>query len=219
MSSTGISITIPRSRSGAVAAISSAVLAPSEVPITTASLDLQVVHQRHHLLAEGLHRVAPHVARAIGFAVAEQVDRDHAVARAARPSASGRCIFWESSSPWTRITGRFVAAPRRAVLPRVPSPGQAPPARRRTRCRRCADLRTGRRPPLKPTGRPRVRRTVKPRAKAPGWVHCRARAVPAARRAVPTPPDPPSRVQQEVYADPGEAVDRPGPVPSPGPSA
>ena len=36
-SSTGISITMPRSRSGASAAASSAVLAPSEVPITTAS--------------------------------------------------------------------------------------------------------------------------------------------------------------------------------------
>jgi hypothetical protein len=39
-----------------------------------------VVHQRDHLLAEGGHRVAPHVARAIGAAVAEQVERDHAVA-------------------------------------------------------------------------------------------------------------------------------------------
>ena len=43
-------------------------------------LDLQMVHQRDHLLAEEAHRVAPHVARAVGFAVAEQVDRDHAVA-------------------------------------------------------------------------------------------------------------------------------------------
>ena len=37
LSSTGISITMPRSRSGASAAASSAVLAPSEVPSTTAS--------------------------------------------------------------------------------------------------------------------------------------------------------------------------------------
>ncbi len=36
LSSTGISITIPRSRPGASSATSSAVLAPSEVPITTA---------------------------------------------------------------------------------------------------------------------------------------------------------------------------------------
>ena len=36
LSSTGISITIPRKRSGAIEAISSAVLAPNEVPITTA---------------------------------------------------------------------------------------------------------------------------------------------------------------------------------------
>jgi hypothetical protein len=36
-SSTGISMTMPRSRSGAKADASSAVLAPSEVPSTTAS--------------------------------------------------------------------------------------------------------------------------------------------------------------------------------------
>ena len=52
LSSTGISITMPRRRSGAREAISSAVLAPSEVPITTACSMLEVVHQRDHLLAE-----------------------------------------------------------------------------------------------------------------------------------------------------------------------
>ena len=80
LSSTGISMTIPRRRSGAVAATSSAVLAPSEVPITTASSICEVVHQRDELLAEEVHRVAPHVAWAVRFAVAEQVDGDHAVA-------------------------------------------------------------------------------------------------------------------------------------------
>ena len=79
LSSTGISITIPRKRSGAAEAISSAVFAPSEVPITTACSMPEMVHQRDHLLAEDAHRIAPHVAWAIGFAVAEQVDRDHAV--------------------------------------------------------------------------------------------------------------------------------------------
>ncbi len=40
---------MPAQALGAVEAISSAVLAPSEVPITTASLDLEVVHQRDDL--------------------------------------------------------------------------------------------------------------------------------------------------------------------------
>ena len=79
-SSTGISITMPRRRSGASEATSSVVLAPSEVPITTASLDLEVVEQRHDLAPELGHRVAPHVGRAVRLAVAEQVERQHAVA-------------------------------------------------------------------------------------------------------------------------------------------
>ena len=53
MSSTGISITIPRNRSGAREAISSAVFAPSEVPIIDRLVELEVVHQPDHLLGEG----------------------------------------------------------------------------------------------------------------------------------------------------------------------
>ena len=48
-SSTGISITIPRTRSGACAAASSATFAPSDVPRTTASGSSEVVEQRDHL--------------------------------------------------------------------------------------------------------------------------------------------------------------------------
>ena len=79
-------------------------------------VDLEVVEQRHDLLAEDGHRVAPHVARAVRVAVAEQVERDHAVAalgqrcaRAARASAG--C----SSRPWSS-TQR--AAPRRSPCTR-----------------------------------------------------------------------------------------------------
>ena len=50
LSSTGISITMPRSRSGASAAASSAVLAPSDVPSDDRLVDLEVVEQRDHLL-------------------------------------------------------------------------------------------------------------------------------------------------------------------------
>ena len=57
--------------------------------------------------------------------------------RAARSSASGRCISCESSSPWTRISGR--AARRRALRgpPARARRGRPPPGRRRIRCRRC----------------------------------------------------------------------------------
>ena len=107
---------MPRRRSGAVSATFSAVFAPSEVPITTASSISQVVHQRDDLLAEEAHRVAPHVARAVRFAVAEQVDRDHAVAARRQVFGQRRCISWESSRPWTRISGRPSArAARRAA--------------------------------------------------------------------------------------------------------
>ena len=80
LSSTGISITMPRRRSGARAAASSVVLAPSDVPITTASGGAQVVEQRHDLAAELGHRVAVHVHRPVRRAVPEQVERDHPMA-------------------------------------------------------------------------------------------------------------------------------------------
>jgi hypothetical protein len=43
-------------------------------------VDLQVIEQRDHLRPEGGHGVAPHVRRAVRAAVAEKVERDHAVA-------------------------------------------------------------------------------------------------------------------------------------------
>ena len=43
-------------------------------------LELQVVQQRDYLLCEELHRVAPHVARAVRLAVPEEIDREHVVA-------------------------------------------------------------------------------------------------------------------------------------------
>ena len=49
LSSTGISITMPRRRSGASEAASSAVLAPSDVPSDHRLVDLEVVEQRDHL--------------------------------------------------------------------------------------------------------------------------------------------------------------------------
>ena len=53
---------------------------PATCRSTTASSTSEVVEQRDDLLAEGRHRVAPHVARAVRAAVAEQVERDDAVA-------------------------------------------------------------------------------------------------------------------------------------------
>jgi hypothetical protein len=42
-------------------------------------VDVEVVEQGDGLLAERRHRIAPHVARTIGVAVAEQVETDHPV--------------------------------------------------------------------------------------------------------------------------------------------
>ena len=70
LSSTGISSTIPRSRSGAAEATSSVVFAPSDVPPTTASSTLEVVEQRDHVAGEEAHAVAPHVRRPVRAAVA-----------------------------------------------------------------------------------------------------------------------------------------------------
>ena len=79
---------------------------------------------------EDRHRVAPHVARAVGArrgrAGRRVITR---LPRAASASASGRCICWESSSPWTRISGRAAAGAllaAGAVPERSPPPGPAP---------------------------------------------------------------------------------------------
>jgi hypothetical protein len=43
-------------------------------------VELEVVHERDHLLPEGAHRIAPHVVRAVRAPVAQQVEQDHPVA-------------------------------------------------------------------------------------------------------------------------------------------
>ena len=73
LSSTGISTIIALTRSGAMRATVSAVLAPSEVPPITACFDLEVVEQADHLLGEEGHRVIDHLGGPIGVAVPEQV--------------------------------------------------------------------------------------------------------------------------------------------------
>ena len=70
--------------------------------------------------------------------------------RAARSSASGRCISWESSSPCSRISGRPFAGALRAVRPRPP--------RGRERRRAAAELRVGEALPLELEERHRLGR-------------------------------------------------------------
>ena len=78
-SSTGISITMPRKRSGACGdGLERRVGAQRRAHHDRLGL-AQVVEQRDDLRAEGRHRVAPLLARAVGLAVAEQVERDDAV--------------------------------------------------------------------------------------------------------------------------------------------
>ena len=79
-SSTGISITMPRRRSGARRGGLERGVRAQRGAEHDRLLDLEVVEQRDHLLAEEAHRVAPQVERALGLPVAEQVERDHAVA-------------------------------------------------------------------------------------------------------------------------------------------
>ena len=80
---------------------------PATCPCTTASARPEVVEQRDDLRAERRHRVAPLVARAVGLAVAEQVERDHAVAaRRPAPRASGSCMRWLNSRPCSRTVSR-----------------------------------------------------------------------------------------------------------------
>ena len=80
LSSTGISITMPRTREGASDATSSVVFAPERRAADHGLVDLEVIEQRHDLAAEDRDRVAPHVAWLVGLAVPEQVERDDPVA-------------------------------------------------------------------------------------------------------------------------------------------
>ena len=80
LSSTGISITMPRRRSGAYAADLERRVGAQRGPEHHGLLDLEVVEQRDRLLPEEGHRVALGVPRAVRAPVAEEVERDHAVA-------------------------------------------------------------------------------------------------------------------------------------------
>ena len=73
-------MTIPRSRSGARRGDLQRRVGAERGAHHHRLSDLQVVHQGDQLLGEGVHRIAPHVAGAVRFAVAKQVNRDHAVA-------------------------------------------------------------------------------------------------------------------------------------------
>ena len=53
---------------------------PQRGPAQHGVVDLEVIEQGDHLLPEGRHRVARHVARAIRAPVAEQIERHHPVA-------------------------------------------------------------------------------------------------------------------------------------------
>ena len=120
LSSTGISITIPRNRSGAAEAISSAVLAPSEVPITTAcSISRWSISATTCAAKKAIEyrHMSP------GRSDSPWPSRSTVITRfprAARSSASGQCICWDSSRPWMRISGRVLAGVLLAVRPRTP---------------------------------------------------------------------------------------------------
>ena len=107
LSSTGISMIIPRSRSGARAATSSVTLAPSEVPPDDGLLELEMVEQRHRLAGELGHRVAAHLIGAVRLAVPEEVERHHAVAVGGQVGGQRRLhLLGEEQSraaaPWCR---------------------------------------------------------------------------------------------------------------------
>ena len=80
LSSTGISMNSAPARSGWREASSRPTLAPSEVPPTTGASRPRWSNRRDQLLGEGEHVVEPRVGGAPRAAVAEEVDRDNAVA-------------------------------------------------------------------------------------------------------------------------------------------
>ncbi len=116
LSSTGISMKRPRTRSGSRTASSSATLAPERGPADHGRGLLQVVQQRRHLAGEQRHRVEPQVLGPIRAPVAEQVDADHPVAPPGQRTA-----------PAARTCAGSSAARGRA-----PAPAR-PPRRSRTR--------------------------------------------------------------------------------------
>ena len=109
-SSTGISITMPRSRSGASAAASSAVLAPSEVPHHDRLVDPEVVEQRDRLLRRRPSSSSRRRRRGRSeLAVAEQVERDRRGCRARR--GCGRAARASAGSAAGRAAARTVRGP------------------------------------------------------------------------------------------------------------
>ena len=111
LSSTGISTSSPRTRSGAAAAASSAALAPSDVPPITACVDLEVVEQRDRLAAEARHRVV-RTSRAAGRSRRGRAGRGRApgsrARRASRPAAGASCA--RTAGPGSSTTTRSPAA-------------------------------------------------------------------------------------------------------------
>ena len=80
LSSTGISISMPLTRSGAAAAASSVAFAPSDVPPITACFTPAASSSAIAWRPKMRHAVVPHLGRAVGLAVAEQVEAQHPVA-------------------------------------------------------------------------------------------------------------------------------------------
>ena len=87
---------------GRASATSSVVLAPSEVPATTAWSTPSGRAGAMTCSPKSGHRVAPHVARAVGLPWPRRSSVMTRLPRSARSRASGMCIRWESSRPWIR---------------------------------------------------------------------------------------------------------------------
>ena len=79
-SSTGISTSRPRTRSGAWAATWSETLAPSETPADDGLVDPEIVEQGHHVVGVGVDAVGRGVAGLVGPPVPGEVEEDDPVA-------------------------------------------------------------------------------------------------------------------------------------------
>ena len=111
LSSTGISMIMPRSRSGRDRGHAQRDVGAQRGAADDGVLDVEVVEQADGLRGEQLHPVDAHVARAGGLAVAEQVEGDDAVARA-RP-ARGPAGCASAARTAGRAAGPSCADPRR----------------------------------------------------------------------------------------------------------
>ncbi len=119
-SRTGISTIVPASRSGAAAATSSEMLAPREVPPTTARSSSRWSSSAIDLLGELGDRVAPHLPRPVGGAVAQRVEGDHLVAALGQASGQRRLHLLREQQPGSEDGRRSLAMDRvRQALPAV----------------------------------------------------------------------------------------------------